>query len=78
MKSNHQLPPVSEQDILDGGCTIEKLPEGTFPYDPHIYNSKGQFVGKFEDVEWGYGASSLLIIDHVPITERPVPSRSKT
>ena len=75
MKTNHQLPPVSEQDILDGGCTIEKLSKGTFPYDPFFYNSKGQYVGRFEDVEWGYGASGMLFIEHKPITDRPVPAR---
>lgn len=72
MRMNHQLPPVSEQDLIDGGCTIEDVTGAVFPYDPFIYNSRGQLVGRFEDVEWGHGASGMLFINHVPITDRPV------
>lgn len=66
MVTNHQTPPVTEQHIVDGGCSLWNGED--------VYNSKGKYVGKFEDVEWGYGASGMLCINHVPITDKPVPA----
>jgi hypothetical protein len=65
---NHQTPPVTEQHLIDGGCSLWN---GT-----DVYNAQGKYVGKFEDVEWGYGASGMLCINHIPITDRPVPARN--
>jgi hypothetical protein len=64
LRYNNQEPPVSMKDITDGGCAVWN--------DTEVYNAQGKYVGMFEDVEWGHGASGLLMINHVPITDHPV------
>lgn len=64
MVENHQTPPVTEKHLIDGGCSLWNGSD--------VYNAKGKYVGNFEDVYWGYGASGMLFIGDTPITEHPV------
>jgi len=68
MLFNNQSPPVSTAHIEAAGlCCVIGV--------ERIYVSKnGVVVGAFDDVEWGHGASGTLFINHVPITDRPVPA----
>jgi hypothetical protein len=69
-KNNKQNPPVSTQDILDGGCGL--MPLDSVPGEYWILRPDGSKCGMFCQVEWGHGASGMLFINNYPISKHPV------
>jgi hypothetical protein len=64
---NKQTPPVSSQHIAASGLELRLDAEGL-----NVYRASKK-LGAFNDVEWGYGASSMLFIKSYPITLISVP-----
>lgn len=68
MTYNTQSPPVSLDHILRAGLIA--VMEGN---EWVVITNKRKRV-KFNDIEWGHGASGMLFVNHYPITDYPVPA----
>lgn len=71
MVCNKKNPPVCIEDVESSGLGI------SIGVDKIYVTDRGVVVADFDDVEWGYGSSGMLFVNHRPISKHPVPARNK-
>jgi len=65
--NNNKNPPVFYEHIISVGLCV-KLVSNEYV----VVDKNDKYICKFDDVEWGYGASGMLCCNHVPIHCGPV------